>query len=306
MKRLFFAGAGPMVFLLMFLSSHSSVHAAFGISPPFLNADHLVPGSQYTETVYLVQDQPKDDIRIKAELTVPEAVRSWIKIDKGFDFVIPKGTRQFPVTLTVAVPNGAVLAQYKGNLSFTTMPNEAGQVTIALGVQVAINLSVGTGIYRKLSVPLIRFLDIEEGWNPKVYVKFDNEGNIAESFDGATYELQDQFGAVRLAYAQRNNDLPAMPPFTIGDYVVEFPIDFHLGIGQYWGNVTFYKDGNAVANQRTVFNVLKRGAIASPMKQFLGVVQEQGPYYGGGFVALGGVFAFFRKRRANRRKSIMG
>lgn len=248
-----------------FLPSHSA-RAAFGISPPFLNADHLVAGAKYTQVVYLVQDQPDEDLNIQANLQMDDPARSWISIDRGFNFVIPKGTRQYPVTITVNIPQGTGLGAYHGNLTFTTAPAAAGQVTIALGAQVAINLTVGTGIYEKYSVPLVGFPDIYEGGDPEVNVKFENDGNIPESFDSATYELYDQYDAVRLAYVQKNDGFPATPPFTVKDYTITFPIDFYLGIGQYWGVVTFYKNGQAVASQKTVFNVLKAGPLAMLMR----------------------------------------
>jgi hypothetical protein len=248
--------------------------AAFGISPPFMHADHLVPGSKFVQTIYLVQDQPVEDLRIKANLDIPEKVRSWISIDKGFEFTIPKGTRQFPVQVVVEVPKGTELAAYRGNLTFTGAPAQSGQVTIALGAQVSIDLRVGNDIFEKFSVPVIRLLDIEEGWNPRVYVKFNNEGNIPEAFTHATYELLDQYGAVRLAYIQKADDFPETPPFTIKEYSVEFPIDFHLGLGQYWGKVDFYQNEKVVASQKTVFNVLKAGSLSGPWSVVLDKIRE--------------------------------
>jgi hypothetical protein len=247
----------PFSLAVFFLLPVSLTHAAFGISPPFLNADHLVAGAKYQQTVYLVQDQPDQDLNIQANLTMDEPGRSWISIDKGFNFVIPQGTRQFPVTITVNVPQGVTLGAYSGNVTFTTQPSSAGQVTIALGAQVAVNLTVGTGTFEKYTVPLIQFPDIQEGQSPVVHVKFQNDGNIPESFDGATYELYDQYDSVRLAYVQKTGGMPATAPFTISDYNVTFPLDFYLGIGEYWGVATFYKHGQVVASQKTVFNVLK-------------------------------------------------
>jgi hypothetical protein len=287
---------------LVFFSRIPNTEAAFGISPPFLNATHLVKGSKYVQTIYLVQDQPEQDLTIKADLDIPERIRSWIALDKGFQFVIPKGTRQFPLQVTVQVPRDTELGSYHGTLTFTTVPGQAGQVTIALGAQVAINLTVGEGIYEKFSVALIRFMDIEEGWNPRVYVKFNNEGNIPEAFTGATYELLDQFGGTRLAYIQKSKGFPETPPFTVSDYIVEFPIDFHLGIGQYWASVNFYQRETLVASQKTVFNVLKRGSISSPTARFLSFLKENPGYSAGigAVIAGGAVFAVIKRKRKRR------
>ncbi len=255
--------AALFVLLTATFSLPAHTFAAFGISPPFLNAGNLVSGSKYTQTVYLVQDQPNQDLKMRATLAVPETIRPWIHVDPGLEFVIPQGTRQFPVQITVEVPKSAGLGKYGGNLTFVSVPDQAGQVTIALGANVAINLTVGTGIFEKFSVSLIKPLDIEEGWSPRVYVKFNNEGNISESFDGATFELYDRFGGVRLAHIQKNSDFPETPAFTTKEYTVEFPTDFHLGQGQYWGDATFYQKEVAVAHERTVFSVLPAGSLST-------------------------------------------
>jgi hypothetical protein len=268
--RFFFAAVGVVFFAALPAVSL----AAFGVSPPFVNTDHLTRGAKYTQTIYLVQDQPNEDLRIKADLQIDARARSWISLDKGFEFVIPKGMRQFPVEFVVQVPKETALGAYSGTLVFTGAPSQVGQVTIALGAQVAVNLTVGEGVYRKFTVPVIKFLDIEEGWNPKVYVKFNNEGNVPERFTGATFELLDQYGAARLAYAQEAKELPETPPFTVQEYFVEFPIDFHLGIGQYWGVVNFYQNGQVVASQKTIFNVLKRGSLSSSLDQFFRTLSE--------------------------------
>src|SRR5665213_2919795 len=99
-----YVALGGIIFLLIFALTASPSLAAFGISPPFVNANYLVPGAHYSQIIYLVQDQPDQDLSIKANLTLQDPARSWISIDKGFSFVIPKGVRQFRVTITVDVP----------------------------------------------------------------------------------------------------------------------------------------------------------------------------------------------------------
>ncbi len=281
-------------------------HGAFGISPPFLNADHLVPGVTYTQTVYLVQDKPDQDLPIKASLTFPDHATPWVNLDTGFNFTIPQGVRQFPVKITIQVPQGEGLGKYSGNLAFTSQPTKTGQVTIALGVNVAINITVGEGIFEQYSVPLITFPDIEEGWNPTVYIKFKNDGNVPEAFDSATFEILDQYDAVRLAYITKQDDFPVTPAFSTNEYTIEFPTDFHLGIGQYWGVATIYKDGKVVATQKTIFNVLKAGSILGFWGRSLYWAQRnQGTAYaiGVGAAALIVFIGWSLGRRRRSRKS---
>lgn len=284
---------------LLFTFQTKIAEAAFGISPPFLNATYLVKGAEYSQTVYLIQDQPSTDLGIKANLEIPEKIRSWITVDQGTEFVIPQGVRQFPVKVTVKVPNDTELGIYNGNISFTTKPTQAGQVTIALGAQLILNLKVGNEIYENFNVPIIKPLDIEEGWNPKVLVRLNNMGNVPEAFTGATYELLDQYGSVRLAYIQKTNGFPEVPAFKEEEFVTEFPIDFYVGVGQYWANVSFYKGDTLVASQKTVFNVLKAGTLNGPIATLINYIKRH-KVYAYGILALAVlllIFIFRKKRR---------
>lgn len=295
----------PAFFILFLIFNFNfalprKAEAAFGISPPFLNADHLVPGARYVQTVYLVRDIADEDLLIRVTLSLDERIKPWISVNKGLEFVIPAGTRQFPVEVAVQVPKGAGLGIYRGNISFTSAPAEAGQVTIALGAQMSVNLTVGDDIFQKYSIPLIKFMDIEEGWNPRVFVKFMNEGNVPEKLDGASFELFDQFNATRLAFSQSPKELPETPPFEIKEYIVEFPVDFHLGRGQYWGNVVFYKNNEVVATQKTVFNVLEAGSLGGSPFSFDSITKNWQYFVAGGILLILFIFGVLRKWKKRR------
>ena len=289
--------------VVLLLGSAGKSLAAFGISPPFVNADHLVPGVTYQQTIYLVQDQPNQDLEIKTLLNVPDHIKSWITVDKGNEFVIPQGTSQFPVQITITVPKGESLAKYTGDISFESVPGKAGQVTIALGVDVTLNLTIGNDVYEKYSVPLISFPDIEEGWNPKVAVRFENDGNVPEAFDSATFDLYDQYDVVRLAFAEKQSGFPETPAFTTKNYVVEFPTSFHLGVGDYWGIATFYKNNQAVASQKTVFHVLPRGSL-SPAGLLWSSIQTYWYYYAIGLIVIIGIVVWAVRSR-KRKKALV-
>lgn len=283
--------------LLGFILSVKISYGAFGVSPPFLINDHLVKGSKYTQVIYLVRDIADDDLPIAAKLDINDSVRSWFQISGGENFTIPKGVRQFPVEVTITVPKDAGLGVYAGKMSFVGRPDATGQVTIALGVEVSINFTVGEGIYRSSRIQGISFIDIEEGWSPKVSVKFVNEGNIPESLQRATYELYDQFGSVRLGFVQKNEGFPEIEPFATRDFVVDFPIDLHLGIGSYWGSVVFYKDDKVAGSQRTIFNVVEKGSLSGTWARISRHINESWVYYVAGLLVAAGAWFFFRRRR---------
>src|SRR3989344_3663642 len=245
----------------------NEARAGLGISPPYVHATHLVKGAKYSSILYIVQGQPDEDLKIKADIELPERVRQWVTLDTGLEFTIPKGTRQFPVEVTVQVPPDVDL--WNDNFE-----------------------DFGASL---------RHLDIEEGWNPRVYVRFDNRGNIPESFTGASYELYDQFNSVRLAFTQKNADFLETLPFVSKEYTVEFPINFNLSIGQYWGTVSFYKNDKLIASQKGVFSVLKRGSLANSSASILGFIRTYWMYET--IILVLAIFAygvFLRKRRRAR------
>lgn len=282
------------------LPASPQAQAAFGVSPPFIHADKLVPGSKYSQTIHLVRDVADADLPMTARLDIAERVRSWVSIDKGYAFTIPAGVRQFPITITVSAPKNADRVAYEGTLEFTSAPPKEGQITIALGVQVILNIRVGDDIFRQYSIPIVKPLDIEEGWNPRVLVRFNNEGNIPESLDAAVFELQDKYGGATLAYTQRTRDFPEADPFTTKEFVVEFPIALHLGLGQYWGQVTLFKEDKSVGGNRATFQVLPKGSLSTLTERTLRHFAGNWKYYAGALLVLATASILWRARRRQK------
>jgi len=288
-----------IVFLgVLILFSPSVSEGALGISPPYFNANYLVPGATYSQTVYLVQDRPDTDLNIRAILDVPEKVRPWISLNTGMDFVIPQGTRQFPIEITIKAPKDSGLGVYNGKLSFETRPVQEGQVTIALGVQVSMNIVIGNDIYRSFAMKLVKILDIEENWNPRVHAQFVNDGNVPEIITGATFELTDQYNNVRLAYAQKAEGFPEIEPFSTKEYTIEFPISFKLGTGQYWGNVNFYQNDKIIGTQKMPFTVVPSGSLSGFNALMGSLLKNVWLYVGLGIL----IFLIFIIRRLAGRK----
>lgn len=243
---------------------------AYGISPPFLHATHLVEGVEFRDTIYIVRDNDAYNVWITTDLSdFPESIRDWIEIGPGSTFMIPKGVRQFPVEIIIKVPKNSGPRDYTQKITFTTGAlgggneggDSTGQVAITYGLNLIVNLTVGNEVYRDFRAS-IDILDIEEGWSPRVNIRFKNKGNVPESFNRATFEVFDQYKAIRLAFIQKVEDFPETPPFTEKDYVVDFPIDLFLGLGEYWGNVVFSQGNSVIAQQETVFKVLEKGSLS--------------------------------------------
>jgi len=292
---------------LIFFAAPGISLAAFGVSPPFINAVHLVPGATYSQTIYLVRDDASADLPITTTLNVPDTIKSWISVSNGSDngpnFLIPAGTQQFPVNVTITVPQNQPLGTYQGSILFATAPNSAGQVTIALGADVTMNLVVGNGVFEQFSIPYITLPSIEEGWNPRVTYRLQNDGNVSEQLTGATFSLYDQYDITQLAYLTKNDGFPIVPPFTAQEDTIQFPTDFHLGIGDYWGVVTFYKNNEAIASQKAIFHVLPRGSLSSPLDIALENIEAYWMYYLIGLIVLLLIIRRIFMVRRNKRRA---
>ena len=249
--------------LVTFFALTPIVHAGFGVSPAKIIEDKLVKGSTFERVIYLVQGTPEKDLRVKLQVDDSD-IKDWVTAIPEGDFIIPKGTQQFPVILRFAVPKDTKMGIYKGFVRASgapkAEPNEPeGQsgVVIALGAAVGIELTVGEGVYYEYAIRNLDFKNIKETDDPTADISIENKGNVPAGPAEASFELFNKYGDVRLAYIQ-GVKVPKVEPFKIENMSVEFPISVGLSVGEYWGLVKLYDDsGGKVREFKGVFNVNK-------------------------------------------------
>jgi len=255
-------GTKTALFLfVLFLLSPQFV-SAFGVSPPSVNADKLLKGSQYEATIFLVRAEADSDLPIQAVLRLPDEIKSWVTLDTGFNFVIPADVRQFPVKVIINIPQDAELNIYNGSVVFNTLPpSEQGsgdqQVVITVAAGVSLGITVGEGVIKDFRIEHMDILDVKEGEPPAIVVTMENTGNVPISAERATIDVLDKFGNTRLGFGQ-TEELPEIPPFKTKKFVVEFPLNLKLGLGEYWAEAKVYKDGSVAGEVKTVFNVVEK------------------------------------------------
>ena len=234
------------------------VQAGFGVSPPLVFEDKLVPGITIEREIYLIQGNPQHPVTVEAKVDAPE-IKDWISVDKGDKFEIPAGIQQYPIKIKIQVPEGTPLGIYKGSLRITTVPNkgtEDGQVVIALGAKIEIDLTVGDDVFSEYEVRSVEIETIKERDPAHIKVRINNTGNVPAAPEAVSFELFNKFGDVRLAYADTKNfgKVKAFSEETIDLY---FPLDVIIGPGEYWGHVKVYDQG-IIDEERTVFEVLPK------------------------------------------------
>lgn len=259
-----------LIACLFFLFPYQT-KAGFGISPPRVWNDYLVPGSHFEQTITLTRSNPDNPIKILTEIDAPD-IKDWIRIDQGQEFIYPAGSQQFPITIIVDVPEDAGYSTYYGKMTIKTAPvSESGQVTVALGAVIDFKLRVSGEQFSDFKIRGISMPDLEEGWSLKFVVALENLGNVKTRPSKVHLEIFDDYRQQKLKSGDITN-MTWVDSFKTGNSQGEMAIS--LATGQYWANYEVYKDDQMILKETIRFNVLPPGSLIPPpfltrLKNFL-------------------------------------
>lgn len=233
--------------------------AGFGISPPYVRNDRLTRGSVYQQEIALVRSDPEEELKAEITMNTPE-IESWITIDKGREFLLPKGETKVPIVVTVRVPEDADYTQHKGSIRIRTSASDAVQgsgVSIALGAQIDVLLEVVDKIL-DFTVRKIRVADLEEGrrkWGLyfpgkiRFFMTIENTGNEVYGPTKVRFEIYNSQKESLLEVTENTNKIEHIEPFAIKEVVAELPT--RLPAGRYTAKYAIYK-GEEIAQQNEI------------------------------------------------------
>lgn len=253
---------GPiLVIVLILLFCANNVFAAFGISPPYVKNQKLIPGSHYEQRIILSRSNPDENVQAKITLNIPE-IENWFSVDPGFDFVLPQGESQFPMFIKVDVPKDAKFGTYKGYINVKVVPAKTeGGVAIALGAQIEVDLTVGEGGFADFLIRSMEIPDsLKKAWpikyfnKIKVSISLENTGNVPVS---PTLVHLDVYDITRKDLLESGDDtsFKKIEPFQTGATLAEFSTN--LAVGEYFGHVKVFKGEELVQEWKEVFKVEK-------------------------------------------------
>ncbi len=245
--------------------------AGFGISPPFIVNKQLFPGSHYEQKINLLRSSAEEDLEVEIKINAPE-IASWIKVDKGEKFILPKGQFQVPMTVMINPPKNADLGNYKGNINVRVAPNktpEGGGVAIALGARIDIDLTLTNVSFADFLVRLVSVPDfevLEKPWNWKIFSRFfyrikvvmniQNKGNVPIGPSKVHIDVYD-ISNKTLLQSSDDKKIKPIEAFETGQAVASFPTN--LPPGQYWAAVKIYKDNEVVNSYKLGFTIYNQG-----------------------------------------------
>ncbi len=268
-RRLFlFLALLTPIFFGMFFDTYV-VHAGFGITPPYVRSDRLTRGTVYKQQINLVRSDPEEDLKVTITLNIPGS-QAWFSIDKGTEFIIPKGVTQMPILVMVQVPSDADYTGYKGTIRIRTSsanPQAGGGVSIALGAQIDVDIKVVDKIY-DFNVRQIRVADLEEGirkWGLffpgkiRFFMTIENTGNTQFGPTKVHFDIYDSNGENLLESTENTNNLEQITPFTIKEVIAELPTRLHEG--SYVAKYTIYKNADIAQQGQLNLSIAALGSV---------------------------------------------
>lgn len=248
----------------------------FGVSPPDVSNYHLTPGSHFEKTIYLIRGEPETDAQAQVSIEAPE-IESWIKIGEGMNFTLPKGEQKVPMTVIIDVPSDADFGPYQGNIQVRAVSigeKKEGQVSMVLGARIGIDLVVAPEEFSDFRLLGVNVNTFEQGAPLKVSLRLENFGNVKIRPSKVHIDIYD------IAYKNilASGDIIEM------SWVGPFETDIsrgewqnNLGLGEYWAEVTVYKEKELIGTSKIHFQVVPKGSLK---EEVLPVEEGKGfPYF---------------------------
>lgn len=242
-----------LALLTLFSLESGFALASFGISPPSVVNKDLVPGSSFSQDVYLLQGASDTDLNVSVSVDAG-LIGSWIKIENGTSFVIPRGTQKFPMKVSINVPSDAKFGEYKGIINIKTTPAGAQKdgVSINLGADLIVDIKVSSIKVSNFSIQNFDISDSAFGALLNFVMKVKNEGNVNNGPTKVTLSFFDQYHS-QLLEEKELLITEKVKSFETKDISANFPNNFEAG--SYWADVKIYSDDKVVVDSKLTFNI---------------------------------------------------
>jgi hypothetical protein len=266
---------------LLFVGFFNTVHAGFGITPPYVTNASLTRNSVYEQVIYLVRSDPTSDLKATINIDVP-GVNEWFTILEGTEFLLPQGAQKVPMTVRVTVPDEADFKQYSGNIRIKTgtpdgAPAGAG-VNISLGAQIDVDLTVIDREIRDFKVRKIGISDLNEGhkvgwlyFPGKIMFEMliENIGNVPVAPTDVVFKIYDRAGNVLIEETGRKGRIETVDPFLTETVYAEIPT--RLPQGSYLARFEIKNDDEVKLAGEVNVSILPYGTLNAAGFGFLGL-----------------------------------
>lgn len=262
-----------LIILTSFLGLFGFVNwsnAGFGITPPDIINEYLVPGSSFEETIYLTRGNPDEEFR--AQVVINDSpIKDWISIKKGESFSLPAGEKIVPMKVMINVPSDAEYGKYKGTITIKAIPSKSkgGQISTILAGTVDINLVVTEQVFSDFKVKVISVSsEVEQGSPLVISIKLENLGNEKTRPSKVHLDIYDLYHKNILKSEDIFHFKGWVEAFQTGIVEAQSPID--LDLGEYWADLSVYKGKEKAGFAKVHFRVIsqKQKTFSQRVKPF--------------------------------------
>jgi len=242
--------------------------AGFGVTPPYISNNHLIPGSYFEETIYLVRSSP--DTEEVAEVTIGASeIEDWIVVND--EIVLPKDFQQTSLKIGISIPQDVESGSYEGNIRIKGegTPGNFG------GVRVDISLTVAREDYSDFRVVGVDISDFEKK-DPliTVLITIENIGNVKARPSRVHLDIYDVSHKNLLISGDLGNT-EWVEAFKTSQVRGSMPID--LEWGDYWADVSIYKKGKSLGINNVYFSVIGTEKEEVVVEETVRIEETKGP-----------------------------
>lgn len=256
-------------------------HASFGITPPYVRNTSLTRNSTYEQQILLVRGNPNVALRAEVTIDAPE-IQDWIEIIEGTSIPLPRGEQKVPMTVRVKVPPDADFADYAGKIRIRTLPADdqvaEGVVSISLGAQVDIDLSVIDRVIEDFRVRKITINDLNEGkklgWlyfpgKINFGMLIENTGNVDIAPSMVQFRIFDRAGSVLLEETEHTGRLKKIAPYATEEITASLPT--RLPAGSYIARYSIMNGDEVKQEGEINLSILPYGTLQVAGYGFMGL-----------------------------------
>ena len=258
-----------------------SVHAGFGITPPYVKNTSLTRNSIYEQQILLVRSDPTNPQQAEISIDAPE-LEGWLEIVEGTPIMLPSGLQKVPMTVRVRVPADAEFKEYTGAIRIRTLPADGalaqGSVNISLGARVDIALTVIDRQIEDFRVRKISVAELNEGsklaWlffpgKIRFDMLIENTGNVNISPSKVEFRIFDRTGEVLLEEVRNIGRIDEVSPYDTETVTAELPT--RLPAGSYIARYRVFNGAELKQEGDLTLSIQPAGSVQAAGFGFVGL-----------------------------------
>jgi len=224
---------------------------SFGVSPPSIRNNMLLPGSRYEQEIVISRSEPDNDA--VAYISLEGDLSNWITFTPSNEVPMPQGEQRVVITAIVEIPFDANLGAYRGTAMIKMQdPGNVGQVILAPAIAIDINLEVGTQTFSILKVLTADIPDVSAGKDIILNLRMSNEGNSPKALSKLLVKFLDL--NEQELHVFETTELPPVSAFSVEDQSITIPY-FALNEGEYYAEVEAFSEEGSIYKDKVVFTI---------------------------------------------------